>query len=216
MRDAGLIHHLVINLDPEEVWRALAVPKEGRRRETTARRLEQLLPEARALLHPRGAWRIVGHDAALEVGLADPPHEVAVAVCTISGELERSSAERAAAGDLLDALLLDAVGSAAAEATADALNARVCRIAKARTLYAAVRESPGYGDWDVGNQGRLLALLPAERLGIGLTAGGMMVPRKSVSFALRLLREPTGEDSDPCARCGRRDCRHRRTRALEH
>jgi hypothetical protein len=215
MRDAALLHRLAVDVGFEDVWRALGVPKEAPRRERTARRLEALLPSALALLHPRGAWRIVGHKDAVNAGMVRPPERVGIAVCTIGDALERASTERVAVGELLDGLVLDAVGSAAAEAAADTLNLHLCQSARARTLHTSARESPGYESWDVACQPRLLSLLPVARLGISLTEGGMMVPRKSVSFAVRLLGEPTEGDIDTCSRCGRRECRHRRTRRIE-
>ena len=114
-------------------------------------------------------------------------------------------------GELLDALLLDAIGSAAAEAAADALNESLCEEARAEGLHAAPRVSPGYGAWDVAHQRALLALLPAAELGISLTSGQMMVPRKSVSFAVRFeCAARPGAEATLCARCGMASCRHRR------
>jgi len=146
--------------------------------------------------------------------MPEPGETVAVAVCTVGPELEEEEARLAAAGELLDALVLDAIGSAAAEAAADALNLEVCALAAERGLAAAPRVSPGYGDWDTACQPALLELLPIGDLGITLTSGAMMTPRKSVSFAVAL-----GTDEDAarragsrCARCGLKDCRHRRTR----
>jgi cobalamin-dependent methionine synthase I len=112
---------------------------------------------------------------------------------------------------LLDALLLDAIGSAAAEAAADALNLALCEVAGARGLFAAPRVSPGYGAWDVRFQVKLLALLPAAELGVTLTTGQMMVPRKSVSFAVSFEQEARQGHSpgSRCERCGLERCRHR-------
>ena len=68
----------------------------------------------------------------------------------IGPDLEEASASCAAKGELVDALLLDAVGSAAAEAAADSLNLALAHHG------AGVA---GYGSWDVDFQRRLLALL---------------------------------------------------------
>jgi len=176
-----------------------------------ARRLDELWAEAVALLEPRGAWAIVDRAAADGAGMPEPDERVALAVCTIGPALEDASAERAGRGRLLDALVLDAIGSAAAEAAADALNLLICEAAAVDGLEAAPRVSPGYGGWDTACQERLLAHLPIAALGLRLTAGSMMVPRKSVSFAAGLATPGRlgRHGADKCARCGLPHCRHR-------
>jgi len=203
---------LDVEVTAEEALRCLGYP-DGHRRAGAARaRLHAVWEEALALVAPRGAFVVVSGATAAAAGMPEPAERAAVAVCTIGPALEDESARRAADGDLLAALLLDAVGSAAAEAAADALNLRVCHEALAHGLRAAPRVSPGYGGWDTGAQRDLLALLPAGELGVSLTGGGMMVPRKSVSFAASLV-PPGAEalaDGSPCRRCGLARCRHRR------
>jgi hypothetical protein len=57
----------------------------------------------------------------------------------------------------------------------------------------------------------LLALLPAAELGITLTSGQMMIPRKSVSFAVSFEERAPDEHrpGSACERCGLERCRHR-------
>lgn len=189
----------------------------GRRSAKLEAALETWWPRALALLSPRGAWRIVPGAAAAAAGMPEPGAWAGLGLCTVGDAVEAESS-RLAATDLLAALVVDAVGSAAAEAAADALNARLCAQAAARGLFAAPRLSPGYGAWDVACQGRLLALLPAAALGVTLTSGQMMRPRKSVSFAVPLLPAPPAAPpadaaGTPCERCGLRRCRHRRAPA---
>jgi hypothetical protein len=217
---------LAIDVQPDEVRRLLgggggagpasAGPAQagpapaGRRSAKLEAALDAWWPRALALLSPRGAWRIVTGEAAAAAGMPEPGAWAGLGLCTIGDALEVESS-RLAATDLLAALVVDAVGSAAAEAAADALNARLCAQAAARGLFAAPRLSPGYGAWDVACQERLLALLPAAALGVTLTSGQMMRPRKSVSFAAPLLpAPPEGAAGSPCERCGLRHCRHRR------
>ena len=137
---------------------------------------------------------------------------MAVAVCTLSSALEDESRRRGDRGEVLDAMILDAFGSAAAEAAADALNGEICVWAHARGWHPAPRVSPGYGAWDVRAQADLLALLPAKELGIRLTGGLMMVPRKSVSFAVPMTEAAPEEGAGPrsrCQRCGQERCPYR-------
>ncbi len=197
--------------EPAEASRYLGYPGGRSARARGIRRLEELWPEALELLAPRGAYALVSGAAAEAAGMPEPADTVAVAAVTIGPALEDESARRSASGALLDALVLDAIGSAAAEAAADALNLELCSVARSRHLEAAPRVSPGYAGWDTACQPRLLALLPTGELGIELTSGAMMVPRKSVSFAVR-FEEPgrLGRHAAArCERCGLVRCRHR-------
>ena len=114
-----------------------------------------------ALLHPRGAYRVV------EVRRRPRPAcrrsaGKRASRCARSDQTSRRRARPARPrASCVDALLLDAIGSAAAEAAADALNLALCTVAADAGRYAAPRVSPGYGAWDVSCQRSLLALLPA-------------------------------------------------------
>jgi hypothetical protein len=210
MRNAVTLE-LEVEVTPGEVYRYLGYGSNSRRSRRAETLLDEMWEGALALLHPRGAYRIVDRAAATAAGMPDAGGEVGVAVCTVGGELEEVSAACVVQGRLLDALLLDAVGSAAADAAADSLNLALCTVAREEGWYTAPRVSPGYGQWDVAFQSRLLALLPAAALGISLTPGQMMVPRKSVSFAVCFADRPPAEHRPgaACERCGLERCRHR-------
>ncbi len=202
---------LAIDVSRDEALRYLGASGGDTRPSRGAQRVDELWGEAGALLDPRGVWTLVDRATAAGTGMPEPGEQVAIAVCTIGPALEDAGAERAGRGRLLDALVFDAIGSAAAEAAADALNLLVCEAAAARRLDAAPRVSPGYGGWDTICQARLLALLPTSDIGIRLTSGSMMVPRKSVSFGISLELPGVGRahSAEKCARCGLSHCRHR-------
>ena len=209
----AVIVALSVEVEGDEVRRCLGCPTQGRLSPRLEARLARLLDEARPLLAARGAWRLVDGTQAVATGLPDAAPSAGVALCTIGPALEAAAARLIEADNLLDALVLDAIGSAAAEAAADALNRELCDAVHARGLFAAPRVSPGYGAWDVACQSRLLALLPAAALGVTLTSAQMMIPRKSVSFAANLAATPCADpDESPCARCGLAHCRHREAR----
>lgn len=108
------------------------------------------------------------------------------------------------------AVVFDACASALAESAAEECQ----REAEASSgLYAVGRFSPGYGDLPLEEQGRLLALLDASRrIGLTLTAGGMLVPVKSV-VALAGLRPDKTDSSvscgSKCGSCAKTDCPYR-------
>jgi len=200
------IWQLPVSVDSTEVRRYLGYGRRRRPRQDIAERLETIVDEAAALIEPVGACRLVGHQplSAMEIDEL----EAYVAACTIGPRLEEESARLSKEGDLLGALLLDAFGSAAAEAAADSLNERICEEARSKRRHLKRRVSPGYGKWDVSHQEELLSLLPIDRLQMRLTPGMMMVPRKSVSF-LAALTETPNRSPGGCRTCGRRDCSYR-------
>jgi len=211
MKPSPVVLDLEVDVTRDEVYRSLGYGNGGRRSEKAQARLEELWPQAVRLLKPRGAYCVVDGARVAAAGMPEPGPTVGVGLCTIGPALEGESAACANAGRLLDALLLDSIGSAAAEAAADALNLELCEVAGASGRFAAPRVSPGYGAWDVRFQKKLLALLPAAALGVTLTTGQMMVPRKSVSFAVSFEQEPQKGHTagSQCERCGLERCRHR-------
>ena len=202
---------LSIELSDKEILRNLGYRRGRQPAERIRTRIDELRPVAQGLMRPHGAFRIVAGGHAEAAGMPRISPRVGVGVCTIGHALEREVERQNESGELLDALLLDAFGSAGAEAAADALNRALCVAARREGLYAAPRVSPGYGRWDIKGQTALLALLPIDDLGMELTSGLMMVPRKSVSFGVRLGDEPGDADTRArrCARCGMRDCAYR-------
>jgi hypothetical protein len=142
---------------------------------------------------------------------SDSTARVALSICTIGPELEAKVSEYSASGALARALILDAAGSSLAEAVCDFANGKICEMAVAEPLYAAPRISPGYGRWSVEEQDIMFTLLPADSIGVFLTKSYMMVPRKSVSFAVKLTEEKPNDDAlSPCVRCRRKECEFRR------
>jgi len=199
---------LSIALKPEDARRYLGYRGSARPSRKVQERLTELWDEACGLLRPRGEFRILTRTEAAETGMPSPGESVGAGLCTVGGSLEAESLRRSRSGVPLDALILDAVGSTAAEAAADALNALLCAEAGKAGLFAAPRVSPGYGRWDVACQPKLLGRLPARELGVSLTPGLMMEPRKSVSFAVNFVKvAPRGYGCRTrCRRCGLKNC----------
>ena len=211
METAATITELRLRVTRAEVLRNLGYPRARAPSQRVARQLDQRWDAACALLRPRGVYRLITGEQATALAMPRPTAQVGLGLCTIGPALEQAEQRLTAQDRMLEALLLDAFGSAAAEAAADALNAVLCAWAQERGLHLRPRFSPGYGSWDVRHQGALLALLPARELGVTLTEGMMMVPRKSVSFAVRLAAddEPGRPDRRHCAGCDLDGCLYR-------
>ena len=67
--------------------------------------------------------------------------------------------------------------------------------------------SPGYGDWSLAAQDRVLDLLQApKRIGLTLTEGGMLVPEKSITALVGISDRPEEACGQKCMRCNKTDC----------
>lgn len=203
-----------IRLTRRQVMHALGYPRGKQPAPRVAARFDALWDDARRLARPKGSHLEVDAAEAERLGVDRRGDRVVLAVCTVGDALERRSQEATDRGNLLDALLFDAVGSAAAEATASALNRVLCAEAHEHHRHLSARFSPGYRGWDIQFQRPLLRLLRSEQIGVSLSDGMMMMPRKSVSFAARLKPGPAPVDEsggvDRCRRCDLKTCAYRR------
>ena len=223
------VDDLPLLLPLAEVWRYLSYPEGQTPPERTEERIARELETARRWMRARGLYRVDPPEEAALIGLPpivdaardDPldsrPAAVALGLVTIGPVLEEMVRHRLAADDALGALILDAIGSAAAEEAADRLCARVCAATAPSAddaevgTFSGCRLSSGYGEWPIEAQRKVFARLPHDEIDVHLLSSMLMVPRKSISFALWL-----GADGRPrtdlggCARCPNRTCRHRR------
>jgi len=129
---------------------------------------------------------------------------------TVGSEITRRAEAHCRAGDAFTGLTLDAIGSWAAEAAAEALMEQLnsqLRTGESLTL----RYSPGYCGMDLKQQRTLFKLAPAESIGISLLPSLLMQPLKSISGIVGLgPREVVGIHLSPCERCPQIDCHMRR------
>ena len=102
-------------------------------------------------------------------------------VASIGGELEAEVERRFKQGDKSGGLVLDTVGSEAAESLARRMQVIIVERAKREGFSATARFSPGYGDLHLCAQEPILELTKASHIGVSLTESFMLVPRKSVS-----------------------------------
>jgi hypothetical protein len=208
-----------------EIRRLLGYPPGRAIPERVQSRLDVLVAEAPSLLEPRGALeRFPLSDAtAVQLPLPGPTGALsgfALGLVTIGPELESRAADAMRAGDATDALLLDAIGSAAAEAAADSLGDLLARMGTAEAGGAedrpergpTCRISPGYGGWPLAAQEAIFARLPHAAVGVQLLPTMLMVPRKSVTFALWF--DPAGSviaGLGGCSHCTLEGCPRRAT-----
>ena len=172
--------------------------------------LESALEESGALIVPKAIYVTAAGADLPRSDIFTDLEKVAFCVCTIGPALEEKVTALSKEGDMLAAVVLDAIGSAAAEATARYANDRIDEEAAAIGLKTSCRASPGYGDWDVKEQKNLFELVPADTIGVTLTASSMMVPRKSISFAVHIAEVPVRLRSEgSCRTCDMETCPYR-------
>lgn len=103
-----------------------------------------------------------------------------------------------------------AVGQAVCAVWLDQLCAQLCQELQASLgagEYLTPPFSPGYGDWDLTAQGQVLAFLEApKRMGLTLTAAGMLVPEKSITAVVGISDREEELCGQKCMRCQKKDC----------
>jgi hypothetical protein len=131
---------------------------------------------------------------------------ISAILVTLGSELEQASA-RLFDSDPILALALDGLGNAAVENIAQQVCRRVGDKAQIDRMTVSTPLSPGEPGWPVEvGQPEIHSLVDAARIGVQITAGGMMVPKKSISFVLGIGRDMSQEE--PCTICSLRESCH--------
>lgn len=210
MNDIRRIDDMDISINHDEIATLLGYGDSG-----IPERVKAIVDEidvtAPRLLSPACAYRVMTKDDVDSPFLRSVDDLVACLV-TIGPNLESDVKRHKQNDELTRALILDVYGSAAAEATAAAANAVIVKEVDDMGLRCSRRFSPGYGGWAVDEQRWLLPVLEADALGVSLTNGCMMNPRKSITFAVTIGVDPVEMRTDDiCESCGALNCRMRHT-----
>ena len=138
-------------------------------------------------------------------------NQVAILLVTIGKYLEETTSKLARDGLMLQATVLDAIGSDAVEKVADFVQGRVKEIAEAKGLFISRRFSPGYCDWNIGQQRMIFHALTGNTVGVRLTGECLMIPQKSISGIIGIGPSYDNvENYNPCKFCNKQDCPGRR------
>ncbi|HJO23673.1 MAG: hypothetical protein GY772_16790 [bacterium] len=199
-------------------------------------RLRALLPEILAeavgqkVLQPAVAWesrrlleatgtrvRLAGGPelarAKAVVELLGEADELVAAVGSIGPELDLMARDWSASGRELDAFVLGEIGNLAIGKLADRMPEIISEWAAGRGLEASGALSPGGTGVDLSDQRVVVELANAQRIGVDLTSGQMLVPLKSMSLLIGLGHGlPTWTHAQACDLCASREhCRLRRS-----
>jgi len=137
--------------------------------------------------------------------------KVAVFALTIGSYLEDLVAHLAEERLVLQATVLDAIGSGTAEKLAKQIEEKIKKFANAENMVTSRRFSPGYCDWKVDQQEMVFHALHGDTGGVRLTDSMLMVPRKSVSGIIGIgLPDRDIENYNPCITCKKKECPGRR------
>jgi hypothetical protein len=137
--------------------------------------------------------------------------KVAIFALTIGNHLEEMVGHLAENGLVLQATVLDAIGSEAAERLAVFVEDRIRKVVAFQGLSASRRFSPGYCDWELSQQKMVFQAMNGDSAGVYLTERFLMLPRKSVSGIIGIGPADSNiENKNPCRTCKKWDCPSRR------
>ncbi|MCC7106764.1 MAG: hypothetical protein IT307_16650 [Chloroflexi bacterium] len=207
----AILRDVQISLDPERVYRAQGVTS-GRVSPAVRAVTGAMLPEARRLLEPTICCRVlrvqqVGHDSVtLAEGLFFQGRLPAVlfrgcshlfaAVCTVGSALDRRIAELSEAGEIVEAFVLDAAGSAAARELKTVVQALATRWAMAHGATAGRTAGPNNSSWQLADQRVFERCLPLAGIGVEVTDELLFKPAKTVSLAVGIGDKPEEDARD--------------------
>jgi hypothetical protein len=143
----------------------------------------------------------------------------AVAVAVTAGpELEAEAQRRWHDQRPDEYFFLEVYGSAVVEHLVTAVGAELCAASESRGLAVLPHYSPGYPEWDVAEQARLLSVIAAGSgagtFPVGVLESGMLRPKKSLLAVFGLTPEVERvrrlTDLVPCAGCSYAPCEYRR------
>lgn len=137
--------------------------------------------------------------------------KVAISVVTIGSYLEGTARRLAKDGHLLQASVLDAIGSQAVHKVAEHVQNEIQAWSRPRGLVVSRRFSPGYCDWDIGQQLMVFRAVGRDTTGVHLTDTCLMIPSKSISGIVGIGSAESGiAEYNPCGICDKDDCAGRR------
>ena len=116
--------------------------------------------------------------------------------------------------DMAKAVVLQACAAALLEEYCDECQDKIAREMLEEKRYLRPRFSPGYGDFSISHQRRIIQILDcAKTIGLTLTESCMMVPAKSVTAVMGASILEVRCHTKGCEECTKKDCLYRRDTA---
>lgn len=136
--------------------------------------------------------------------------QVVVLSATLGMAVDERIAELFAKDEYTQGLLLNAAATALIEQTADYLTEYLFRTKFAKLgQQLGARFSPGYSDWPLEAQREFFPLTLGDKIGIELTAGCSLNPKKSITAVMPILDNAAEQKN--CTACVKLDCEYRQS-----
>lgn len=192
--------------------------------------LEEILPSLDNLGHIHGGYRIFDITGQSQAGLTlstfpgisetfdlgvqvkgylKGSEYAALFICTAGEEFNSMIDHFNGNGDILEAYLVDAIGSLTVENAMDRIMDNIEKDWSDLNFKITNRYSPGYCNWHLAEQQKLFRLLEGHDTDIQLTDSSLMLPTKSVSGIIGIGREARKRDYG-CATCNNTTCIYRK------
>lgn len=134
--------------------------------------------------------------------------QVVVLSATLGMSVDDRIAELFAQDEYTKGLLVNAAATALIEQTADYLSDYLFRTKFSKSgQQLGSRFSPGYSDWPLEAQREFFPLTLGNKIGIELTAGCSLNPKKSITAVMPILDRAM--EKKTCAACANLDCEYR-------
>jgi hypothetical protein len=224
-----------VNVQPAEYKRLLGYPRdvvpEGRARELAEWARQWYAKNGQPWVYARqaqelkitnGSFTVDGDSftsSRLHKTLLDALAHSAILVAVSAGPEVASEAQRLWLEEKPDEyFFLEVFGSAVVEHLTTMTGARLCAWAETRGMSILPHYSPGYPEWDIAEQPRLLELMKRAatwpKCGIDVLDSGMLRPKKSLLavFGLTHHNERVRRITEliPCENCSFNSCQYRR------
>ena len=129
-------------------------------------------------------------------------------VCTAGKEISELAQNLLMGDDPVLGYVYNVLGSLTVEAVADKIHQEVRDMAALSDELISNRYSPGYCQWNVGEQHKLFSFFPEKCCGISLTDSALMQPIKSVSGFIG-MGKGVKYRKYTCDLCSQTDCFYR-------
>ncbi len=189
--------------------------------------IDEILPELHTNKYIRGGYRVLPvDDLTVKQGrivVSDTPLQLerqvcgylkgseyaALFLCTAGSLFTDLTHHFNSRGDLLEAYIVDAIGSLTVEKAMDKIQHDLKRKAAVWQMEISNRYSPGYCEWHLSLQQVLFDLIGENSTGVSLTDSCLMQPIKSVSGVIGIGKTVTRKEYG-CVVCRNENCIYRK------
>ncbi|MDO5415457.1 MAG: vitamin B12 dependent-methionine synthase activation domain-containing protein [Bacillota bacterium] len=168
-------------------------------------RLSDQMDEAERLLkeaaRPKAVYRLVGIDAILNKSKSIAKHlegcdKAALMAVTLGAGVDQLL-RKTQVTDMAMAVIVDSGASILIEQLAEDFE----EVIEAGP-FTTPRFSPGYGDWPITEQTRIVRMLDAQRqIGLNVTKDSLLIPRKSITAVIGISDHPVKGSLATCEQC---------------